>query len=452
MFKQSARTTKTLGSGLVALSLLLTGCAGSGSNSQSNATDVSQEDIDAALAKKTTLNFWTWVPDIEDEVALFEAKHPNIDVKVQNVGQGPDHYTKVRAAISAGQGAPDVIQIEYPYVPSFQLTENLMDLTPYVQEGLEDKFPDWVWNQVHRNDQLLAFPQDTGPMGNLYRDDILEKAGIKESPATWDEFATAATTVKAATGSYITDLPPNDAGVFIGLLWQAGVKPFSYDGGTEVGIDLDTDKAKEVAKYWESLVKDDLVAVDPNFTDSWYQGLSKGKYAGWLTAAWGPVFLQGTAGDTSGLWRAAPLPQYGTGGEQVSANLGGSANAVLAGSQNPIAAAKLAEFLNTDPDATALFNTQQSLFPAHTPLLKDETFLAAESEFYGGQKVNALFAEVSETVDSTFEWLPFQDVVTSTFNDTLGKEIADKGDLSAGLTAWEKEIKDYASNQGFTVK
>ncbi|MCQ2000564.1 ABC transporter substrate-binding protein [Arthrobacter zhaoxinii] len=451
MTSSSARKARTLGVGLVALSLLLTACAGSGPEAETAAADVSQEEIDAAMAEETTLNFWTWVPDIEDEVALFEEQYPNIDVQVENVGQGPDHYTKVRAALSAGQGAPDVIQVEYPYVPSFQLTEDLLDLTPYVEENLQDNFPDWVWNQVNRNDQLLAFPQDTGPMGNLYREDILTEAGLSESPATWDEFAEAAVTVKETTGSYITDLPPNDAGVFIALLWQAGVKPFSYTGGEEVGIDLDSDRAKEVAVYWENLIKDDVVAVDPNFTDSWYQGLSNGKYAGWLTAAWGPVFLQGTAGDTAGLWRAAPLPQYEA-GEEVSSNLGGSANAVLKSSENPIAAAKLAEFLNTDKASTELFNSQQSLFPAYAPLLEDEAFLSTQSEFYGGQEVNALFADVSETVDSTFEWLPFQEFVTSSFNDTLGKAIADKGDLSAGLTAWENELKDYATNQGFTVK
>lgn len=451
MTSSSARKARTLGAGLVALSLLLTGCAGPSSEAETAAAEVSQEDIDAAMAEETTLNFWTWVPDIEDEVALFEEQYPNIDVQVENVGQGLDEYTKVRAALSAGQGAPDVIQVEYPYIPSFQLAEELLDMAPYVEDDLQDNFPDWVWNQVNKNDQLLAIPQDTGPMGNLYREDILAEAGLSESPATWEEFAEAAATVKETTGSYITDLPPNDAGVFIALLWQAGVKPFSYTGGEEVGIDLDSDRAKEVAEYWETLIKEDVVAVDPNFTDTWYQGLSNGKYAGWLTAAWGPVFLQGTAGDTAGLWRAAPLPQYEA-GEQVSSNLGGSANAVLRSSENPIAAAKLAEFLNTDDASTRLMNSQQSLFPAFAPLLEDETFLSTESEFYGGQEVNALFADVSTTVDSTFEWLPFQEFVASSFNDTVGNEIAEKGDLSAGLTAWENEIKEYATNQGFTVQ
>lgn len=441
------RAVVSLGAGLLASSLLLAGCSGTSSDT---ATSVTQDEIDKAMTTDTTLNFWTWVPDIKNEVAAFEKKYPAIDVKVQNVGQGQDHYAKVRAAISAGKGAPDVIQLEYPYISSFQLSDDLLDLRPYVGDALDDKFVDWVWNQVTRDNVILAVPQDTGPMGNLYRSDILEKAGLTESPTTWDDYATAAKTVKSSTGAYITDLPPNNAGAFIGLLWQAGVKPFSFDGSKTVGVDLDSAKAKAVADYWQKLIQDDLVAVDPNFTDSWYQGLSNGKYAGWLTAAWGPVFLQGTASDTAGLWRAAPLPQYAA-GEEVSANLGGSSDAVLKGSKNPIAAAKLAEFINTDSRTTSQFNTEQSLFPASTDLLESADFLAVESPFYGGQKVNALFADVSDTVDAEFEWLPFQDYVASSFNETLGKAIADKGDLSAGLTAWEADIKKYAKDQGFTV-
>ena len=49
---------------------------------------VSQEDIDKAMSTPTELTFWTWVPDIQNQVDLFEAKYPAIKVKVENVGQG----------------------------------------------------------------------------------------------------------------------------------------------------------------------------------------------------------------------------------------------------------------------------------------------------------------------------------------------------------------------------
>ena len=86
--------------------------------------------------RRPKLTFWTWVPDIENEVKLFEEKYPAIDVKVENVGQGLPHYQKLRSAIEAGEGAPDVAQIEYQYIPSFVLPESLLDLTPYGADDL----------------------------------------------------------------------------------------------------------------------------------------------------------------------------------------------------------------------------------------------------------------------------------------------------------------------------
>ena len=429
--------------------LVLTGC--SAGTTPTATGPVSDADIQKALETPTDLLFWSWLPDVEDEVALFEKKYPAINVTVENVGQGPDHYAKVRAAIAAGAGAPDVIQLEYPYVSSFQLTDDLLDPSPYLPSDFSDGFVDWVWNQVSRGDQVLAIPQDSGPMGNLYRSDIYAQAGLTESPATWAEYADAAAIVKEKTGSYITDLPPNDAGAFIGLLWQAGIKPFAYEGGEKVGIAVDSPEAQEVAAYWQDLIDKDLVAVDPNFTDQWYQGLSSGKYAGWLTAAWGPVFLQGTASDTAGLWTAARLPQWAE-GEDVSGNVGGSTSAVLSSSENPIAAAELAKFINTDEESITMLNQQQSLFPPQVSLLESQEFLAQKSEFFGGQEVNGLFADISTTVDSTFEWPPFMDYVYSSFEETIGAEIASGGDLSAGLTAWQAALEEYATGQGFTLE
>ena len=286
-------------------------------------------------------------------------------------------------------------------------------------------------------------------MGNLYRKDILAKAGVSEAPATWDDYAKDAAIVKSATGSYISDLAPNDPGQLVGLLWQAGVKPFGYDGKKAVTIGVNSAKSKDVLARWQKLIQGDLVAVDPDFTDGWYQGLAGGKYAGWLTAAWGPLFLAGTAKDTSGLWTAAPLPQ--TGAAPASGNWGGSSFAALKSTKNPIVAAEFAKFLSHDPDSALTFATKQFLFPTLKKTLSTPEFAEQKADFYGGQKVNALFGDISTTVDTKFQWLPFMDFAYSSFNETLGKAIADKGDLSAGADGWQNALTAYAAQQGFTV-
>lgn len=452
MNKKTRRTALALVGGAASIGLLLTGCApSSDGGGSSQGSTVSQDDIDEAMETPTTLTFWTWVPDIENEVKLFEEKYPDIDVKVENVGQGLPHYQKLRSAIEAGEGAPDVAQIEYQYIPSFVLKESLLDLTPYGADDLSDDYVDWAWNQVSPDKAVWAIPQDVGPMGNLYREDILNKAGITEPPATWDDYATAAQTVKDSTGSYISNLGATQAGQMIGFFWQAGVKPFGYDGKETVTIDVNSDGAKKVASYWTDLIQKDLISTDVDFQDQWYQGLASGKYAGWLTAAWGPIFLQGTAKDTSGLWRAAPLPQWEAGTE-VSGNWGGSSDAVLESSKNPIAAYELAKFINNDEESAMKLATEQFLFPPQVSVLEDPAFKDQESEFYGGQKVNQLFADISETVDTDFQWLPFMDYVYQTYDETMGDVIAKKGDLAAALDTWQDQLVTYAEDQGFTVK
>ncbi|MEO8263543.1 MAG: extracellular solute-binding protein, partial [Pseudolysinimonas sp.] len=117
MRQGARRAAVTITSIAAVAALALTGCTsdpGTGDGT-GTITDAQREE---ALNTETDLTFWTWVPDIQDQVDLFEAKYPKIHVKVENVGQGLDHYAKVRTAAAAGNG-PDVVQLEYQFISSF---------------------------------------------------------------------------------------------------------------------------------------------------------------------------------------------------------------------------------------------------------------------------------------------------------------------------------------------
>ncbi|MFF5083512.1 ABC transporter substrate-binding protein [Actinoplanes sp. NPDC000266] len=435
------------------LVISLAACTGDSSEDAGGAAPpASQADIDKALQTPAKLVFWTWVPDIQKEVALFEKKYPAIDVEVVNAGQGEPQYTKLRTALKAGSGAPDVAQIEFQYIPTFSLTKSLIDLRPYGAEALKGKFVDWTWNQVTgANGEIWGYPQDTGPMGMLYRKDIFDKHGIAV-PKTWDDFAAAARKLHAADPNvYLTNLASNQNGAWMGLLWQAGAKPFTNTGPDSVTVRLNDEVSKKLGTYWGGLISEGAVSADADFTDAWYQALNRGKYATWLTAAWGPVFLTGSAKSTSGKWRAAPLPQWQSGGPEVSGNWGGSTSAVVTGTKNPIAAAKFAEFLNTDSASVKMFATEQFLFPATKEVLADPAFTGQQPEFYGGQMVNQEFARISDTVDKQFQWPPFLDQAVNDWDETVGKSFADKSDTNAALDQWQERVTEYAENQGFKV-
>lgn len=439
--------------GAVSLSAALSACGGSDSGGSSGSTKpVSQADIDKAMKTPTQLTFWTWAPDIAQEIALFEKKYPAIKVKVVNAGQGVAHYTKLRTALKAGTGAPDLAQIEYQAVPTFTITDSLLDLSPYGAAALKDQFVDWTWGQVSGPDgQVWAIPQDTGPMGMLYRKDIFDKHGI-QVPRTWDEFAAAARKLHQADPDvYLSNLAANEPAAWHGLMWQAGAEPYATSGKSTLSISVDDATSKKLADYWGGLAKEGVISTDPDFTDAWYAGFNKGKYATWLTAAWGPAFLSGSAKATSGKWRAAPLPQWDA-AKPSSGNWGGSTTAVVKSTKNPIAAALFAQFLNSDPESAKMFATKQLFFPATKALLADASFTGDAPAFYGGQQVNQIFADISGTVSPSFQWPPFLDQVATDWTETVGKSLADKADTAAALGAWQSRITTYAKNQGFTVK
>jgi multiple sugar transport system substrate-binding protein len=381
-----------------------------------------------------TLTFWSWVPNIQNEITLFEQSHPNIKIKLINAGQGGPEYTKLRTALKAGSGAPDVVQLELQYLPTFELIHGLADLSPYGANDLKNDYVSWVWNQVSQGTKVYAIPQDSGPMGLLYRADIFQQYHLAV-PTTWDQFAQEAATLhKANPKIYLTDFAPNDGAWFNGLTWQAGSHPFSVNG-TTVSVHL---------------INEHLVQTTPDFTNDWYSGLANGTYASWVTAAWGPVFLSGIAGKTAGDWRAVPLPQWSA-GQHASSNWGGSTDAVTTQSKYPQQAATFAMWLNHDQQSATMIAQKQFLFPTLQSVLNASAFVNAPSSFYGGQQVNQVFASASSEVDTTFQWSPFQDYVYTQWQNDFGLAINGKLSFPQALEKLQSDTVTYAKSQGFSI-
>ncbi len=397
-----------------------------------------------------TLTFWSWVPHIENEVKMFEKAHPKIKIKYVNAGQGTPEYTKLRTALKSGSGAPDVVQIEFQYLRTFEQINALADISKYGASKVKNDFVPWTWEQVSEGSKVYAIPQDSGPMGLLYRKDIFDKYGLKV-PQTWDEFAQEAAKLRKANPNiFMTDFPPNDGGWVTGLLWQAGSRPFKVNG-TNLTISINDAAAKKVAGYWQKLIDNKLADTAPDFNNEWYSALDRGKYAVWVSAAWGPVFLQGIAKKSKGKWRAAPLPQWNA-GEHISANWGGSTSAVTAQSQHPKEATEFAIWLNHNSKSAKMLADKSFLFPTLSSLLDSPSFKNKSYSFYGGQQVNQVFIDSSKHVNLGFQWSPFQDYVYTQMTNQLGPVSNGKSTLSQAFDNLQNQVVKYAKSQGFKVQ
>lgn len=443
------RRTLTLLAGGSLIAAALAGCGGSGSGGGGSDAGASASDLAKALDTPTTLTFWTWAPNIDKTVALFEQKYPKIKVNVVNAGQSADEYTKLQTAVKAGTGGPDVAQVEYFALPQFALSKQIANLSGYGADALKSKFTASAWSQVNVDGGVYGIPQDTGPEAMFYRADVLRKYGVTP-PTTWQEFQAAAEKIHAADPkAYITSIDPGDAGGVDSLLWQAGSRPFATAKGTNVSVNLADPGAAKWSALWSDLLSKKLVDPAPGWTNEWWQGMSSGKYAMWITGAWAPGNIASTIPQTAGKWRVAPMPQWEAGGRTTAEN-GGSANVVTSTSKNKAAAAAFAEWLNSDPQAAASLS-DNGLFPATTALLADRSWLDKAIPVFGGQQANRVLAQSSTQVGTGWQYLPFQVYANSVFKDTVGATVTAGSNVSAGLSAWQKRISDYGKQQGFAV-
>ena len=63
-----------------------------------------------------------------------------------------------------------------------------------------------------------------------------------------------------------------------------------------------------------------------------------------------------------------------------------------------------------------------------------------------------MFANISATVKTSFQWPPFLDQAATDWNETVGKSLAAKTDTVAALDQWQTRLTTYAKRQGFTVE
>lgn len=452
MYVRMKRTARTLGAvaaaalvmGGVAACAAEDGAAGGNGSSSDEAADMSQ--LDAALEEGGKITYWGWAPWTQEQVDAFEAEYPNVTVDFVNTTSAGDHNVKLQNAITAGNGAPDAVQLEYQSFPQFVLPGQLADLSALGMGELEDDFTASTWSQVSADGVLRGLPQDSGPMAMFYNARVFDEAGL-DVPATWDDYLAAAAALKE-DGSFITNDDGGYSGLGLGMIWQAGGQPFAAEGES-VSIDLQDEGSQRWADMWTQLLQADELAMIPGGTEEWGKALSDGTIATVVAGGWFAGLLSGAAPEGAGDWRVAPMPTY-DGGDPVSAEQGGSGQAVLEVSENKALAAAFLRWLNTSDTSVGIV-MKSGGFPTTRAQLEDPAFLETESEYFGGQKVNEVLAAAAESVPAGWQYLPWQAYANSIYADTVGQVFLDGGDINDGLIAWQEENVAYGVDQGFSV-
>ncbi|MER5307733.1 sugar ABC transporter substrate-binding protein [Streptomyces sp. NPDC002773] len=439
-------TRRLLGALAVLATLSLTATACGSDSEDAGAGSGAPKDINAALQKGGKVTVWAWEPTLKKVAEDFEKKYPKVDIELVNAGTGDKQYTALQNAIAAGNGAPDVAQIEYYALGQFAIGKSVEDLSPYGAQKFGTTFTPGPWNAVSEDKAIFALPMDSGPMAFFYNKKVFDKHGVKV-PTTWDEYVEAARTLHKADPKIFITNDTGDAGATTSLIWQAGGRPYRTDG-TDVTVNFDDEGTKKYTATWQKLLDEKLVAPTSSWSDAWYKGLADGSIATLSIGAWMPANLTSGVASASGDWRVAPLPQW-TKGEKTTAENGGSSLAVPKAAKNKELAYAFTEFATTGAGAST--RVAQGAFPATRTDLESKAFLDTKFPYFGGQQANRIFAESARNVGADWSYLPFQVYANSIFNDTAGKAYVTPTKLADGLKAWQDASVKYGKDQGFTV-
>jgi multiple sugar transport system substrate-binding protein len=418
------------------VAVLAAGCSSSGSTSSSTAS------------QKVKLSFWSWVPNLDKVVAIWNKAHPGIQVQVQVQAGGDAELTKLLTAAKAGN-PPDVAQVEYQVLPTLVSSNYLADISKYAGQ-LKGGFPAGIWNQVTLGTSAVyGIPEDAAPMAFFYRADLFTKYHLT-APTTWAQFAADAKKLHAeAPGVYLGTFSSADPGEFAGLTQQAGAQWWSASGSSWK-VSINSAASQKVASFWQSLVAAGGVNNQPQWTAAWNKGMNDGHYIAWVSDVWAPGDLVSESASNAGKWTMTALPQW-TAGASASGNWGGSSTAVMAASKHQQAAAEFATWLNTSPAATAALASQGGIYPADIAAQatlaagKPPAYFANQPSFYSIAK--QLAAGTSQVT-----WGPDVNVAYSEFTTAFGTATTSKGSFLTPLDQLQSTVLNDMKKSGFTVQ
>ncbi|MGN9780636.1 ABC transporter substrate-binding protein [Nonomuraea sp. ZG12] len=399
----------------------------------------------AAPQGPVKLTYWTWAPNMDKIVAVWNKDHPDIQVTVSKQAGGDDAAAKFLTAAKAGN-PPDLVQAEYQHLPSFIAADAVADLKAETA-AIKGEFGEGVWGLVTLGtDAVYAVPQDSGPMMLFYRQDLFDEYGL-EVPKTWQEYGDAARALrKKDPKAHLGTFSSKDPGAFTGLAQQAGAQWWSISGESWK-VNIADEPTRKVADFWGGLVKEGAIDDTPFFTPEWNKALNDGKLLTWPSAVWAPGVLSSNAPKAKGKWAVAPLPQWNA-GESFSGFWGGSSVAVAAKTPHKAAAARFATWLNTDAKALDLLVKEAAIYPAAA---KAQSALGTAPEYFANQPD---FWQQAATVSAGargFTFGPNVSVTYNAFKDGFDKALQDGTSFSDAVGAMHEATVADMRKSGFTL-
>lgn len=297
-----------------------------------------------------TLRFWGLGREgevVQELVKEFERDHPNVRVRVQQIPWSAAHEKLLTAHV--GDASPDIAQLGNTWIPEFVALRALepLDSSLAVSPSVDSThfFPG-IWQTNVIEGAVYGIPWYVDTRVIFYRKDLLEQAGYRTFPTTWEEWVAAMRAIKRLVGParYPIYLPSNEWNQPVIFGMQAGSRLLKDHGSVSTFAEPEFKRAFD---FYLRLYRDSLAPVKGlNDVANPYQEFERGYFAMWITGPWNlGEFARRLPDSMQQRWATAPLP----GPEGAASGLslaGGSSLVLFRSSRHQKEAWQLIEFLS----------------------------------------------------------------------------------------------------------
>lgn len=440
---------------LVMISALLAGCAKAVATeavaTAAPATEAAATEAPAATtaaaAEPVELQMWSFIQQHLDYFvsmsAIWNEQHPDKPVKIVPVFYDwASLHDKLYAAQMAGEGVPDIADVEMGKWPMFMNGEvQFLDLNPYIEPYAKDLVTP-ILDMVSKDGKLYAAPSHVGATVMYYNTELLDKAGIDyKTIKTWDDFEAAMKTYKEKTGNYMYYCETYGAYQYTILMSELGATIID-DKGMPTLNGPEAVKSVELIRKW---VDEDLLAFIPTGNADTPEGKAavfNGDVAAVAYPLWYMSRFTDEAPDLAGKIAIAPLPVFDA-DSYKSVGLGGTGTTVYKNSPNADLAAQFVVWAKLSPEGSAGLWKVLGFDPVNKLVASDTSITTdPENKFLKYFSSNP-FEVLASVSDKMFSQKTMQN--SGIINDylsatTWNKIYVDKVDPKTELDATQKEL------------